>query len=309
MMRRLLLLSSLLLSYSLYGQVSTDSTVATGLHSTAINYLTSATGISSFASGQESVAIGNFSTAIGLQCTAQGFCSVALGENCLSGGQGFSFGQSCKALADQSVAIGRFVETSEWALRSMVIGNCTSASPLVNNISNSIMIGSGSNKPTIFISEAENLNGVGKVGIGTTEPVARLQVAGGDIFIENINRGIIMKSPDGNCWRGTLNNEGQLTFSQLPDCLTINTENIEPEGLDIKIFPNPANGIIEVQLNDELIKKFNTVLLYNSKGSLLFSQKVNALKVVLNITGFEPGAYIVKLVGTSSAYSETIIIN
>lgn len=50
----------------------------------------------------------------------------------------------------------------------------------------------------------------GLVGIGTQDPSSRLQIADGDVFIENINNGVIMKSPNGNCWRLTMNNDGSL---------------------------------------------------------------------------------------------------
>ena len=30
--------------------------------------------------------------------------------------------------------------------------------------------------------------------------------------LSDINRGVIMKPPDGQCWRGTLDNTGQLSF-------------------------------------------------------------------------------------------------
>lgn len=48
------------------------------------------------------------------------------------------------------------------------------------------------------------------VGIGTSDPKSKLQVKNGDIYIENINSGVIMKSPNGQCWRVTINNSGQL---------------------------------------------------------------------------------------------------
>lgn len=49
-----------------------------------------------------------------------------------------------------------------------------------------------------------------RVGIGTVVPGSKLQVTGGDIFIEDIGSGVIMKSPDGQCWRYTPDNTGQL---------------------------------------------------------------------------------------------------
>lgn len=53
------------------------------------------------------------------------------------------------------------------------------------------------------------------VGIGTKDPGAKLEIADGDVFISDINHGIIMTSPDGQCWRGTLDNTGMLNFSHI----------------------------------------------------------------------------------------------
>ena len=41
----------------------------------------------------------------------------------------------------------------------------------------------------------------GGVGIGTTTPHSQLEIATGDVFINNKYRGIIMKAPDGKCYR------------------------------------------------------------------------------------------------------------
>lgn len=36
----------------------------------------------------------------------------------------------------------------------------------------------------------------------------------GDLFVNNVNHGLIMKSPDGNCWKMTVDNNGSLTSIQ-----------------------------------------------------------------------------------------------
>ncbi len=52
------------------------------------------------------------------------------------------------------------------------------------------------------------------VGIGAPDPAptpkSRLHVFNGDVNIDQIGSGIIMKSPNGNCWRITIDNTGNL---------------------------------------------------------------------------------------------------
>ncbi len=71
--------------------------------------------------------------------------------------------------------------------------------------------GTGSAFQKTRISISEN----GNVGIATHEPQAKLQVSDGDIYIEEVNSGVIMKSPNGQCWRMTVNNSGQPEFNSI----------------------------------------------------------------------------------------------
>lgn len=60
------------------------------------------------------------------------------------------------------------------------------------------------------------LKGNGFLGLGTTFPKATVHVADGDVYIEDINKGVIMKSPNGRCWRTIVSNTGQLSTASIP---------------------------------------------------------------------------------------------
>ena len=63
------------------------------------------------------------------------------------------------------------------------------------------------------IIERMRISSSGYVGFGTKNPKAKVEIADGDVYISSIDKGIIMTSPDGQCWRGTVNNSGVLEFS------------------------------------------------------------------------------------------------
>ena len=54
------------------------------------------------------------------------------------------------------------------------------------------------------------------VGVGTLTPKAKLQVTQGDLSFETVGTGVVIKSPNGNCWKITVSNTGVLTSVAVP---------------------------------------------------------------------------------------------
>ena len=58
------------------------------------------------------------------------------------------------------------------------------------------------------------INSIGNIGIGTIDPHSKLTIDQGDINIKN-NNGIIMTSPNGQCWRVTIDNNGNFVSTSI----------------------------------------------------------------------------------------------
>lgn len=56
----------------------------------------------------------------------------------------------------------------------------------------------------------------GFVGLSNPNPASKLHVTRGDVYIDQIDRGVIMKSQNGQCWRMTVSNEGQPITTAVP---------------------------------------------------------------------------------------------
>jgi hypothetical protein len=51
----------------------------------------------------------------------------------------------------------------------------------------------------------------GNVGVGVTTPTAKFQVNGGDAYVDTIGKGVVLRSPNGSCFRITVSDAGALS--------------------------------------------------------------------------------------------------
>ena len=132
----------------------------------------------------------------------------------------------------------------------------------------------------------------GNLGIGTLEPIATLQVKNGDIYIEDIDRGIVMKSPDGSCWRGTLDNSGSLHFVQVncDDLLTDSEDHTTKLTKQVNIYPNPAGDKVFISIDQELLGFFLEIVDIN--GKIFYSEKMVNNESYIDLNSYHSGVYM-----------------
>ncbi|MBN2395559.1 MAG: T9SS type A sorting domain-containing protein, partial [Candidatus Atribacteria bacterium] len=172
-----------------------------------------------------------------------------------------------------------------------------------NSDDNKLKITSRTNHPTgaspSYGDQKMTITADGNIGIGTDNPLTKLQVSDGDIFISDIDRGIIMKSPDGKCWRGTLDNSGTLVFSSF-DCpgeISFNSISKTPQEVtgSISIFPNPIDHTITIYSDSENLSK-STAIFYTTDGKVVRKDELNSNYNILNMTNIPAGSYIINVI-------------
>ena len=133
---------------------------------------------------------------------------------------------------------------------------------------------------------------MGNVGLGVEQPKAKLHIDG-NILFENPADGFIMKSENGQCWKVTINNDGNFNNTMV-DCenFTGTQNNKEGQHTPLYFYPNPTSGLLTIDnrsntngwvvefrsLNSTLLKSDNLVsgtnqfdLNFTSEGMLIVS--------------------------------------
>jgi hypothetical protein len=118
---------------------------------------------------------------------------------------------------------------------------------------------------------------------------------GGDIFLSDIQSGIIMKSPNGQCWRGVMSDNGQLVFSatDCPDgAVSVPKPTVEP-ALQMKIYPNPTDGNITIEVPDGVTNADWS--LRSTDGALLMRNRITSGKTEISLAHFVAGVYVISI--------------
>ena len=157
-----------------------QSVTASGEGATAMGAETNASGWGATSMGARTTASFDGATAMGTETNASGESSTAMGAGTIASGMvSTAIGQDAIASGEGSTAIGEWI-TAGTASHATIIGmGVDTSNRLVNNITQSLMIGFCSTIPTLFVGPSSGAGTIGKVGIGITNPGHLLQLAGG----------------------------------------------------------------------------------------------------------------------------------
>ncbi len=143
-----------------------------GTTSVGLGFNTVADDVSSIAIGHYASSTGAYGVAIGFYADVTGHWGVGIGSYTSAALRGTAIGYRAATTADGGIAIGYDVRSS--GVKSVVIGTGVDESnPLVNNTSNSLVMGFNSTDALLFAGGPDS-----RVGIGTTTPGELLDVAG-----------------------------------------------------------------------------------------------------------------------------------
>ncbi len=301
-----------------------NTTTGIDTYSSAIGQNTSAMGFGSFASGYEVHSLGNFAFGHGKFINAKGGYSMVLGQyaetsapslSAMIIGAGGGSDYILENTISNSLMIGFnsskhtfFVKGAlgEGYTGKIGIGDITDPHAKLHikaddgeNVGLLLEPGSSGNFAKIKFGEIDDNDSPNRIeakqdGDLDFYTASDYVFRDGDVFIEDINSGIIMKSPDGQCWRGKMDNSGSLVFEAVDcDLLTKTDENKTIIQQQINIFPNPANEVITILVTEN--DKPLIVQILNMKSELVLSRTMQSEKIKIKTKKLLAGNYIIKI--------------
>jgi len=135
-------------------------------------------------------------------------------------------------------------------------------------------------------NERMRISTEGNVGINVTDPTEKLEVNGNILIKEN--NALILTSPNGTEFEITVDDNGNLTTSQITSKKTIDAK------INLKIFPNPTENTLTVEINDNSVQIVDAEV-YDLSGKMTFMKTYNSSSFTINTADFKTGNYILKL--------------
>lgn len=202
----------------------------------------------------------------------------------------------------------RFTDTDAWAGDTYQMINNTKG----NNVLNFAVYNKTDERAELsFSGDGNVVVPAGNTGFGELNPQARVQVANGDVYISDIQYGIIMRSPDGNCWKGTLDNYGKLKFELMDNCpgMTVSIgDNTVISSEQISIYPNPALDKITIEVMANQKGPLNLTIIDNL-GREMENTYLNERKNTIKISHFPSGIYYITVKGENVFITDKLIKN
>jgi len=89
-------------------------------------------------------------------------------------------------------------------------------------------------------------------------------------------------------------------------CIDITVGIDDPNAENVRIYPNPSNSMVNIELNRNISK----VVIYNYIGQVILDQNItNAQTMRLNTDIYESGAYLVKFVtNAGTSFTKRLVI-
>nr|NQU92829.1 T9SS type A sorting domain-containing protein [Bacteroidota bacterium] len=114
-----------------------------------------------------------------------------------------------------------------------------------------------------------------------------------------------MKSPDGNCWRGTLDNSGTLQFVQVDyDGLITDVDDKQQKpDVKVKIYPNPAGENVFISITPE--KAGAQLEITDINGRSLHTENISNTESCIDLSGYSKGVYIFNIYDSNGMLLES----
>ena len=93
-----------------------------------------------------------------------------------------------------------------------------------------------------------------------------------------------------------------ITSDMEVDYVMINITAIQENAIDAKVFPNPTNGLLNINAEDMM-----SVTLFNMMGQKVFEQNVESDEYILDMTDMEKGVYMLKVVSRRGEMTQRIL--